>query len=100
MFVFGRDKKLDEPVIVLEIHQYLDHHQALKEMQKFAGLFADVRLGLLVEVPMAGGNLDLHESRSLTCVHSLDGCKSMFLECAILAAEAPLFNGEPRIECW
>jgi hypothetical protein len=47
-------------VVLVEVHDDGDRDEPLEELQKSLGLVGEGGLGLVVEMPVAGGNGDLH----------------------------------------
>ncbi len=60
VLVLRLDQKLDYLRIVLHINGDLDYRQPFKNAQKFLGFLLNEFLGCFGQVPMTGGNLDLH----------------------------------------
>src|SRR5262245_17412519 len=75
VLVLGRHEELDN--LVLQIHDDLDHHQALEEMRQLHGLRANMLLRGFVQTAMTDGNLDVHEwspssGRTPACAGALE----------------------------
>jgi hypothetical protein len=60
VLVLCRHEEFDNDLSLFGIDQNFDHHDALEKVQELAGFFTNVLLSFLTQMPVAGGNLDLH----------------------------------------
>jgi hypothetical protein len=64
VFVLGGDPKFHHKLLFPLVHQDLDHHYPLEEMQELLGFFLDELLGGVAHMTMLAGDFDLHRTNS------------------------------------